>query len=126
MAKLTNGRYSSVLWQGFDTLDLRLLGDELPEDGLPLDSRFLSAGTRDQFYFSARLALLDYLAGDRRPPLLLDDPFSEFDPDRRAQAITILKELCADGDRQILLFTCQDYYQDLVKRVVKVDLVEKQ
>lgn len=124
MTTLTNGRYDSVIWKGFDTLDLRLSGDRLPEEGLPLTSDFLSGGTCDQFYFSARLALLDYLAGDRCPPLLLDDPFSEFDPERRAQAISILKELCTDSDRQILLFTCQDYYQGLVKRVVDVSLVK--
>jgi len=68
----------------------------------------LSRGTVDQLYLAARLALLDLLYRDAKPPLLLDDPFVKFDPDRREQAIALCKEIAQN--HQVLFFTCHDGY----------------
>ncbi len=74
-----------------------------PEGGRSVDLEMLSAGTVDQFYFAVRIAMADLLSGDRKLPLILDDPFVQYSPHRLQQTMSLLGELAAD--RQILLFT---------------------
>ena len=45
-------------------------------------SRDLSQGTLDVVYLAARLGLVRLVTGDRRPPLVLDDPFVTLDDER--------------------------------------------
>jgi uncharacterized protein YhaN len=78
----------------------------------------LSQGARDQVYLSARLALSDLIFGDARPPLLMDDPFVKFDPERREAALKLCKDLAAD--RQIILFTCHDGYDAFADHVIEL------
>jgi uncharacterized protein YhaN len=72
----------------------------------------------DQLYLAARLALLDLLYRDTKPPLLLDDPFVKFDPDRREQAMELCKEIAQD--HQILFFTCHNVYDAIAGYVVNL------
>lgn len=76
----------------------------------------LSQGTSDQLYLCLRLALLDVIAGDRRPPLFLDEPFAHLD-DTRRQMMTSLLSIAA-RDRQVVLFTCWPHYDAVADRVV--------
>ncbi|MDR5698023.1 MAG: AAA family ATPase [Armatimonadota bacterium] len=78
----------------------------------------LSRGTADLVYLAARVALVDVLAGGARPPLLFDDPFVTFDPERQTRAIAWLREL--SRDRQILLFTCNDAYAAHADHVIRL------
>ncbi|GAI62027.1 unnamed protein product, partial [marine sediment metagenome] len=39
----------------------------------------LSGGVIDEFYLAYRLALVKLIFGNKNPPLLLDDPFGNFD-----------------------------------------------
>jgi uncharacterized protein YhaN len=80
----------------------------------------LSRGTADLVYLAARVALVDVLAVDARPPLLFDDPFVTFDTERQRRAIAWLREL--SRDRQILLFTCNDAYAAYADRVIRLGL----
>ncbi len=66
----------------------------------------LSTGTIDQAYLAARLALSNAISGNRLLPLLLDDPFVNFDPQRRQSAIEVFEALGKQG-RQIILCCCQ-------------------
>ena len=50
----------------------------------------LSAGTRDQVYLALRLAIAEFLAQGRRFPLILDDPFINFDEIRLKNAVDLL------------------------------------
>ena len=50
-------------------------------------SRALSQGTLDLVYLTARLGLVRLVTGDRRPPLLMDDPFVTLDDARAARAL---------------------------------------
>ncbi|EAX48515.1 ATPase involved in DNA repair-like [Thermosinus carboxydivorans Nor1] len=99
---LTEGRYNQVGLSP-DLSPMVFSADK--GDHVDIGSE-LSTGTRDQLYFATRLALIPAISQGKKPPLLLDDPFVHFDPDRRAKAFALLKELAKD--HQILLFTCGD------------------
>ena len=62
----------------------------------------LSAGTIDALYFGLRMAVSQVLASDREHPLILDDPFVQFD-DQRMKGVM---DLLGKSGRQVLLFTC--------------------
>jgi uncharacterized protein YhaN len=64
-------------------------------------------------------ALLDVIAGDRRPPLFLDEPFAHLD-DARRQTMTALLSVAAK-DRQVVLFTCWPHYDAVADRVITLE-----
>ena len=76
------------------------------EKDLPRESRFFSGGTVDQLYLSVRLALTDMLYGDVSCPILLDQPFLQYDKVRKERAIKLLENL--PHKRQVLLFTSDE------------------
>jgi len=63
----------------------------------------LSQGTVDQLYLSLRLALLEVICQGRTPPLFLDEPFVNVDPERLAGVLGLLASAAAA--RQVFLFT---------------------
>lgn len=65
-----------------------------------------SGGTQDQLYLVLRLAAARRLFGDEAPPLILDDPFIQYDRERQEKAADILLEYA--GKNQILIFTCKN------------------
>ncbi|MBI3997514.1 MAG: AAA family ATPase [Armatimonadetes bacterium] len=83
------------------------------------DAADLSQATSDQLYLCLRLALLDVIAGDRRPPLFLDEPFAHLDDSRRRAMIPLLG--AAAKNRQVLLFTCWSHYDGVADQVVVLD-----
>ena len=76
------------------------------ETELPRESGFFSGGTVDQLYLSVRLALTDMLYGDGSCPILLDQPFLQYDKVRKERAIKLLENL--SHKRQVLLFTSDE------------------
>jgi len=57
--------------------------------------------------------------GEREPPLvLMDDPLVNFDPDRRQAAVQMIRALAEET--QVLLFTCQDWYDEAADRVIEL------
>lgn len=81
----------------------------------------LSQATSDQLYLALRLALLDVISGDRRPPLFLDEPFAHLDENRRRAMIAVLR--AASRDRQVVLFTCWPDFDAVADRVIVLDRV---
>jgi uncharacterized protein YhaN len=82
-------------------------------DGSRLGPALLSRGTAEQLYLSMRLALVREYANHVDPlPVVFDDIFVNFDPDRSRTSLQALRELCAT--HQVLLFTCHPH---LVKQV---------
>ncbi len=71
------------------------------------NNRSLSRGTVQQLYFAIRLSLIKILTGDRKLPLILDDPFVDFDSYRLKEAFDIITMLLTEGF-QCFLFTCHD------------------
>jgi len=115
LREITRGRYDSV--EADDDLNLRVFSRE-KGDWVAPESNELSQGTVDQLYLAARLALLDLLYHDAKLPLLLDDPFVKFDPDRCRQALTLCGKIAQD--HQVLLFTCHDDYDAAADWIVEL------
>jgi len=63
----------------------------------------LSAGTRDQLYLAMRLAFAGQLSRGEALPLVLDDPFVNFDEARLDAVHSILRSV--SENQQIILFT---------------------
>ncbi|HOC73031.1 MAG TPA: AAA family ATPase [Candidatus Hydrogenedentes bacterium] len=76
--------------------------------GLPtVTTESLSKGALDQVYLSLRLALVRLLsASGETLPMLMDDPFANYDDQRLKSAMRVLTEIGADN--QILVFTCRE------------------
>lgn len=77
---------------------------EVGTDGLPLvhgqsgetqPFESLSHGTRELVCFCLRAGLVEAVAGKRRLPFILDDPFAGLDPARQAAACQVLRMLGA-------------------------------
>lgn len=118
LARLTGGRYTRVqVPPGQDTLRLEVWSEEA-QSWLAPEEPFLSRGTVDLVFLAARVALVDVLASSVRPPLLLDDPFVTFDPERRRRALDWLREL--SQERQILLFTWDEEVASHADAVVRL------
>jgi uncharacterized protein YhaN len=104
LAHITGGVYSELLV----SRDLRVTV-RVPQTNQLNDfpERRLSKGTVDQIYLALRLALLEGLSRDgERIPLLLDDPFGNYDDARFGRAVELLAELGESG--QVILFTCHE------------------
>ena len=110
--RITGGRYRRVAVDD-KTLDLRL---HAPEKGDWVDVRSLSQGTLDLVYLAARLGLVRLVTGDRRPPLVFDDPFVTLDDERARRALELLRELARDF--QVIYLTTSDRYHGAADAVV--------
>jgi DNA repair exonuclease SbcCD ATPase subunit len=115
VARITGGRYRRV------RVDDTNLGIDVfsPErdDWVPVTD--LSQGTLDTIYLAARLGLVRLVTGDRRPPLILDDPFVTLDDSRAPRALELLREVSADF--QVIYLTTSDRYYHLADKVVTLD-----
>lgn len=93
------------------TLDRNLSASVRREgETVPHGEGWLSRGTRDQLYFSLRLALCRLLDSEGACPIVLDDALINFDQERMERALDYLLEL--GKNRQILLFTCHRRERD--------------
>jgi hypothetical protein len=77
------------------------------------DPATLSMGQRDQLYLAVRLGIAGFVAGRSGGlPLILDDPFVNFDDERFCRALRFIAEQATSAGgkavpaHQILLFTC--------------------
>ena len=80
-----------------------------PERGDWVDVSTLSQGTLDTVYLAARIGLVRLVTGDRRPPLVLDDPFVTLDDARAKRALELLHEISTDF--QVIYLTTSDRYE---------------
>ncbi|MDR7486066.1 MAG: AAA family ATPase [Armatimonadota bacterium] len=91
----------------------------VPSAGAWKDASELSQATSDLLYLCLRLALLDVITAERRPPLFLDEPFAHLDEARRRAVLPLLA--IAARDRQVVLFTCWPDYDGVAEKVVVLD-----
>ncbi|MGH8003569.1 MAG: ATP-binding protein [Limisphaerales bacterium] len=108
LSEITGGHYSKARFDK-QNLSFEVYSEERQEFVSP--HKTLSAGACDQLYLAARLALLKFIFPDQKPVLILDDPFGNFDPQRRQKAGELLVKLASEY--QILLLTSQDYFDHL-------------
>jgi uncharacterized protein YhaN len=114
VATVTGGRYRRVRVDD-KTLDIDV---HAPERGDWVPVGALSQGTLDLVYLAARLGLVRLVTGDRRPPLVLDDPFVTLDDDRAMRALALLKRVA--DDFQIIYLTTSDRYDAAADSVVEL------
>jgi uncharacterized protein YhaN len=77
----------------------------------------LSRGTAEQLYLSMRLALVREYSNHVDPlPVVFDDIFVNFDPDRTGRALDAVRDLTAT--HQVLMFTCHPHMVDIVRDCV--------
>ncbi|HYM90361.1 MAG TPA: hypothetical protein VEW91_01860, partial [bacterium] len=96
-----------------------------PKEWADVAAREVGSGAVDQCYLALRLALVDVLCPDRRPPLFLDDPFLAYDEHRMDAALRLLREFARD--RQVFLLTCRaDYHRYADHLIVLGELREAQ
>jgi DNA repair exonuclease SbcCD ATPase subunit len=115
LATVTGGRYRRVRVDD-KTLDIEVHAPE-KNDWVHVSS--LSQGTLDLVFLVARLGLVRLVTGDRRPPLVFDDPFVTLDDARAARALGLLKSVA--GDFQVIYLTTSDRYDEAADAVVVLD-----
>lgn len=115
LAAVTEGRYRRVRVDD-RTLDIEVLAPE-KADWVSVSS--LSQGTVDLVYLVARLGLVRLVTGDRRPPLVFDDPFVTLDDTRAARALGLLRAVAADF--QVIYLTTSARYDEAADAVVVLD-----
>ena len=100
LAELTGGKYPNVLLES----DMRMSVRE--SSGVVMrPAAAMSCGTSDQMYLALRLAMCRRLL-PQDAPLLLDDALVNFDADRTAAALRVLRREAKN--RQVILFTCRE------------------
>ncbi len=113
ITSFTSGRYRKV--KADRTLRLFLYSDTL-SDWISEDN--LSLATREQLQLAARLALVKLVSKDKNPPVLLDDPFSHYDPQRLHAAMEVIKEFSQTF--QVILFSPDDRYNPYADRLIEL------
>jgi DNA repair exonuclease SbcCD ATPase subunit len=112
LAVFTNGKYRQIRVNK-GALEFWVYSDEKGDWAKPEE---LSGGVIDEFYLAFRLALARLIFGDRKPPLILDDPFVNFDSVRLANTLNFFKTLASDY--QIIIFTLGDLYDKVADNII--------
>jgi DNA repair exonuclease SbcCD ATPase subunit len=118
-AVFTNGKYKQVRINK-EELEFWVYSDEKGDWAKPED---LSGGVIDEFYLAFRLALAGLIFRDKKPPLILDDPFVNFDSVRLTNTLNFFKTLASDY--QIIIFTLSDLYDEVADNIVLLGEKEK-
>ena len=112
LAIFTDDKYKQVKVDK-EALEFWVYSDEKGDWAKPEE---LSGGAIDEFYLAFRLALAKLIFGDKKPPLMLDDPFVNFDSIRLANTLKFLKTLASDY--QIIIFTLGDSYDKVADNII--------
>lgn len=110
----SNGKYKQVAVNE-GTLDFQIFSDEKDNFVQPEE---LSGGSVDEFYLACRLALVKLLYGELAPPLILDDPFVNFDQVRLKRTLDLLRQL--SQKQQIIIFTLGDAYDGIADKILEL------
>jgi DNA repair exonuclease SbcCD ATPase subunit len=112
LAIFTNDKYKQVRVNK-EALEFGVYSDEKGDWARPEE---LSGGAIDEFYLAFRLALVRLIFGDKKPPLILDDPFVNFDSVRLDRTRNFFKTLASDY--QIIIFTLGDLYDKVADNII--------
>jgi len=113
LSVFTNDKYKQVKRVNKEALEFWIYSDEKGDWAKPED---LSGGVIDEFYLAFRLALAGLIFGDKKPPLILDDPFVNFDSVRLTNTLNFFKTLASDY--QIIIFTLSDLYDNVADNII--------
>ena len=104
LKEVTNNHYEEMKIDE-KTLDISI---NSPEKNDYVDVARLSEGARDQIYFTLRTVLVNLLCGSLNIPLILDDPFHNFDEIRLEKTIDAIKNI--SKEKQIILISHRPYH----------------
>ena len=110
----TCGKYSKVR-VGEGSMEFWIYSDEKGDWVRPEE---LSGGAIDEFYLACRLALVRLIYGETRPPLLLDDPFVNFDEPRLMKTFEFLRKL--SEEHQIVILTLRGTYDGIADQIIEL------
>ena len=112
-----SGRYLATMKERFAYYMSLLSGKDAPvftmdgqfrvkirEGGAARNTEAFSVGVRDLISLCERLSLLDAMFEGERPPLVLDDPFTNLDEQTTARALSLVREVAERY--QVLYLTC--------------------
>jgi DNA repair exonuclease SbcCD ATPase subunit len=119
LAIFTDDKYKQVKVDK-ETLEFWVYSDEKGGWAKPEE---LSGGAIDEFYLAFRLALVKLIFGDKKPPLILDDPFVNFDSLRLDKTLDFFKTLASDY--QIIIFTLGDSYDKVADNIILLSEKER-
>ena len=74
------------------------------DGNMPRNIGYMSLGNRDLIGICMRMALVEAMYDERKPFLILDDPFVNLDENRTRGAIRFLSEIAKEY--QVIYFTC--------------------
>ena len=104
---LTDDEYERIVFNE-DDLQVQM------QNGQVVDVRVLSRGTSEPLYVAIRLAYIKNTQDMMELPVIMDDPFVNFDEQRRKNMYRLLQEL--SPDLQVIYFTFDDtafkYFRD--------------
>ena len=92
---------------------------KLKYKGIPITLDQISSGTHDQLFFAYRLILSKMLSSAVSFPLIIDDAFVHFDPDRTKRIFRLLNEL--KNQHQIIVCSSNDQYIPMCDNVINID-----
>ncbi|MDB2526714.1 hypothetical protein N9X53_08505, partial [Mariniblastus sp.] len=105
-SKLTSNRYQNIRLDG--TAPVEVIGQH------SLETSLLSEGTAGSLALATRLAMAELYLDEMDGFLILDDPFTDMDPDRREAAHGCLGKF--SENHQVILFTCHpEHAEELLK-----------
>lgn len=122
LAEAVSAYFSRLTGWAYGPVELKageIIPSVLDPEGGPVPEIALGQAARDALYLALRLAMADHLAAGRRLPLLLDDPFVNFDQDRLEAVRALLEEIARD--RQVVLAVHDRGYVDWWEPVVVLD-----
>ena len=112
-----SGRYLATMKERFSHYVSLLSGKDAPvftmdgqfrvkirEGGAARNTEAFSVGVRDLISLCERLSLLDAMFEGERPPLVLDDPFTNLDEQTTVRALSLVREVAERY--QVLYLTC--------------------
>ncbi len=120
LAVFTNGKYKRVKVNK-EALEFWVYSDEKRDWARPEE---LSGGALDEFYLAFRVALVKMIFGDKKPPLILDDPFVNFDTVRLGRTLDFFKTL--SSEYQIIICALNDSFDGIADNIVLLEKKENQ
>ncbi|MDI3497317.1 AAA family ATPase [Archaeoglobus sp.] len=114
VVKMVTGKYSDIRVD--DDLDVNVRD---PEHKIFAKCDYLSRGAIDQIYFILKVVIAEMLTRNYESlPLIIDDIFANYDPQRLENGLKLLVELSSRS--QIIFFTCHKNQFDKLKEIATV------
>lgn len=111
LSTVSGGKYQKVK---FDPSNLSYEVFSVAKDDWIDPNLELSRGARDQLYLAARLALVQMISQEKKPLLIMDEPFLTFDHLRRREALAVLR--ATGEDHQVFILSCHPYYDSVASK----------